>query len=179
MTVKLNDCNYLPKNKRVYEYNTNFCCIWSKKKVSQDQLLQWTHATSYRGRSNALRNIDALLQQGPSTCPVAAPVYCTSRIAQCLTLARITLSSLWLNSIRFVGKQLSLTASTKLRGRVLESAVVSNRLATGQFYVVLLNPFRQMSGCISRQITTYLAHLIITSNTDIRRYILWYLNAIK
>jgi hypothetical protein len=35
------------------------------KKVSQDRLLQWAHATSYSGRSNGLRQIDVLLQQGP------------------------------------------------------------------------------------------------------------------
>lgn len=172
MTVKLNDCYSSPKNKRGCEYNRNFCCIWSKN-VSQDQLLQWTHATSYSGRSNSLRHIDVLLQQGPSSCPAAAPVYCTSRIAQCLTFARITLISVWLNSIRFVGKQLSLTASAKLRGRVLESAAVSNRLATGQFYEIFPLFYSTSSGkcqdVSQRRSRSYLVHLIIISNIDIRR----------
>jgi hypothetical protein len=172
MTVKLNDNNSSRKNKRGCEYNTNFCCIWSKH-LSQDQLLQWTHATSYSGRSNRLRHIDVPLQQGPSTCPAAAPVYCTSRITQCLTLARITLTSVWLNSIRFVGKQLSLTASTKLLGRVLELAAVSNRLATGQLYEIFpwfySTPSGKCRDVSQRRSRPYLVHLIIISNTDIRR----------
>jgi hypothetical protein len=143
------------------------------KKVSKDQLLQWTHATSYSGRSNGLKHIDVLLQQGPLTCPEAAPVYCTSRIAQCLTLVRITLSSVWLNSIRLVGKQLSLTASTELRGRVLESAAVSNRLATGQLYEVFpwfySTPPGKCRDVSQRRSRPYLFHLIIISNNDIRR----------
>jgi hypothetical protein len=63
------------------------------RKVPQDQLLRWTHAASYSGRKNGLRHIEVLLQQGRSTSPAAAPIYCTSRIAQCLTLVRITLTS--------------------------------------------------------------------------------------
>jgi hypothetical protein len=160
------------KNKRGCEYNTNFCGIWNKN-VSQDQLLQWTHATSYNGRNNSRIHIDVLLQQGPSTCPAAATIYCTSRIAQCITLARISLSSVWLNSIRFMGKQLSLTASTKLRGRVLESAAVSNRLPTGQLYEIFpwfySTPSGKCRDVSERRSRPYLVHLIIISNIDIQR----------